>query len=150
VLFTANNYKSAASERIEAAKLLQKSDRFALATYIAGRAVESICIGYLVKNFVGDNVEHTCGHDLSCLYKCSDIGVVIPTDLAEAFGEAFSEVRSRWSNDHRFRSEATFKRFLKDQHKDRGIKGKYEKENCRIVVEAAELIVSVGVKQWTI
>jgi hypothetical protein len=54
----------------------------------------------------------------------------------------------RWSNKHRYRSEAALRAFLKRGGFDRRIRGDYLKENARIVVNAAARIVNLGLLRW--
>jgi len=54
----------------------------------------------------------------------------------------------RWKNDLRYISNDRLRRRLKKLKLDRGIRGNYLKENCRIAIETATTIIKIGAVKW--
>lgn len=65
-----------------------------------------------------------------------------------AYDAALADVIVRWRNNHRFRSLAAVRRFLKGLKLDRGIRGDFVKENARQVSSSAITLVGLGVQRW--
>ena len=61
---------------------------------------------------------------------------------------ALLEVTRRWSNSHRYRSEAALRLFLLRANLGRA--GKFVRESSRKIVNAAATIVKIGVLQWNV
>jgi hypothetical protein len=87
-------------------------------------------------------------HDLKLLLEESNIKTFLrPAELTEITGLILSVFR-RWKNYIRFSSDNRLRRRLKKLQLDRGIRGDFLKENCRMCVEAATRIVKIGVTRW--
>jgi len=51
-------------------------------------------------------------------------------------------------NDLRYTSNVRLRRRFKKMKLDRGIRGNFLKENCRLAIEAATIILQIGVTKW--
>lgn len=142
--FGASDYKMAAEEHITAAGELYRQERFVLAHYVAGLAVECMFRAYRRRI---DSVFDS-RHDLYELAKASRFFDVVPENRARAIRAALGVVYGQWQNDHRYRSEDALRRFLVEKKLYLRIKGDLVKENTRRVVNAALDLVTLGGSQW--
>lgn len=138
------DYFTAAKERLAEANLLYEKERYALAIYVAGVAVESLLRAYIVRI----NPKFEAAHDLYLLLDASNLrSFSAPTEGQQAFA-AITTLFRRWRNDLRYTSNARLRRRLKKAKLDRGIRGDFLKANCRMVIEAAKLVLKIGVTTW--
>jgi hypothetical protein len=144
VEFTADVYRAVALERAGALRGLYEDEEFGLAIYTAGLAVESIFRAYRTLF----DPEFSSRHNLSELAKEARFSEVVPERLREKYAADLGAVVARWSNNHRYRPEATMRRYLKKAKLDRGIKGDFLKENARRIVNAALSLVTLGDQLW--
>ncbi|MCI0614454.1 hypothetical protein L0244_15820, partial [bacterium] len=70
-----------------------------------------------------------------------------PAESLQVF-TAIDELYRRWRNDLRYTSNGRLRRRLKKDKLDRGIRDDFLKENCRIVIEKATIILKIGVAKW--
>jgi HEPN domain-containing protein len=139
-----DDYLEAAQDRLTDAYRLYSDGRYSFSLYAAGLAVESMLRAYRVRQ----NPEFDERHDLPLLLTGSNLEkFVTATELAEIFA-AIIDVFNRWKNDFRFTSEDRMKRHLKKLRLDRGIRGNFVKENCRISIQAATKIINIGAAKW--
>jgi hypothetical protein len=153
--FDKDVYKRAAIERLQLANELHEQgtlyrERYVMACYVAGLAVECILLAYLAKT----GLAREDRHDLRKLA------------LRSGFWDAFADVPKRdrlsgvlqelatrwWANSHRYRSEGELRAFLKGRGLFR-IDGIYVKgdlvEYCsRLAVNSANELVAAGVEKW--
>ena len=137
-------YREAAREHIVAAQEMYLANRFVLAHYLSGLAVECIFRAYQYRVspvFRGR-------HDLRALYNDVQFGSIVPSEDEARVNMAMVEVTRRWSNSHRFRSELALRLFLRRANLGRS--GKFVRESSRRIVNAAAIIVEIGVLQWNI
>ena len=139
-----DQYMDASLERIETARRLFEARDYVSAIYLAGLAVECMLRAYRTR----EEAEFDSRHDLQDLFKKSTILEFVPQGATREFGEHFGQVWSRWKNDYRFASKERLKVQFKRLKLDRGIKGDYLKENCRIVIDSAFAIITVGGQHW--
>ena len=144
--FEANTYRVAAEEHVTVANRLYDMNRFVLAAYVAGLAVECILRAYRYRI----NPQFDARHSLNLLYKAARFAEFIPAGKQVEISAALGDVVTRWSNDHRYRSEAALRSFFKRANLHRGIKGDFVKENTRRIVNAATTIVILGVSRWNV
>jgi len=142
--FSAEVYRVAASEHLPAATELYERGRYALSSYVAGLAVESILRAYQFRR----DPKFDARHDLHLLYRSSKFELILPQSQSREYAELLGGVAARWNNNHRFRSRDAYARWLKRLKLDRGIKGDYVKENTRRLIHGAAQLVNVGLKQW--
>ena len=138
-------YYIAAQEHVAAARELYNSGRYALAHYVAGLAVECLFRAYRCR------IDKTFDerHCLQELAKAGRFFSIVPPGQSQRISAALSVIVSQWQNGHRYRSEASFRRFLVDLRLYLGIRGDIVKENTRRVVDAAFEIITLGVMRWT-
>jgi hypothetical protein len=137
-------YCVAAQEHVAAARELYNSGRYVLAHYVAGLAVECMLRAYRCR------MDKTF-YERHCLQELARAGRffgVVPAGQSQRISTALSVVVSQWQNGHRYRSEASFRRFLVDLKLYLGIRGDIVKENTRRVVDAAFEIITLGVMRW--
>ncbi len=137
-------YREAAVEHLALARELHDTGRYVMSHYLAGLAVECILRAYqyrLSPVFSGR-------HDLQILYSSAGFASIVPQENQEAVGAALSEVSRRWSNSHRYRSEAALRLFLR--RANLGGTGKFVRESSRKIVNAATLVVEIGAVKWNI
>ena len=144
VEFTAKLYRKAAVERADSLRRLYDHREYVLAIYVAGVAVESMFRAYRAKI----NPEFSSRHDLFELARESHFADHVPNPLAAQYAADLGVVAWRWSNSHRYRSEAALRKYLKRAGLDRGIKGDALKENARRAVESAIDLVKLGERLW--
>lgn len=138
----ANVYFAAAQEHKTLAVELHEAGRYVLSHYLAGLAVECILRAYRTRI----NSAFTARHDLAALAQEAGFDSIVPDEMQETIGAAFTEVVRRWSNSHRYRSE----RALRDSLRQAGLgrSGKYVRESSRRIINAAIVIVDQGVLKW--
>jgi hypothetical protein len=144
VEFTAKVYRSAAVERAAALQRLYHDGQHVLAIYIAGVAVECMFRAYRARI----DPEFSSRHDLIELAKESRIAEHVPAAMGEKYAADLGVVAWRWSNSHRYRSEAAVRKYFNRAGLDRGIKGDALKENARRLVNSAIDLVKLGDRLW--
>jgi len=139
-----DDYLDAARDRIIDAHGLYNLGRYSFSLYAAGLAVESLLRAYRVlKDPAFDE-----RHDLRLLLAESSVeNYVMPLEHTE-ITTLVLKVFIRWKNDYRFASGDRLQRHLKKLRFDRGIRGNFVKENCRMVIDAADRILKIGVAKW--
>jgi hypothetical protein len=142
--FTAEVYRAAAQERTGSLQVLYDDRSYGLAMYVAGLAVEALFRACRCRI----DPEFDSRHDLYELAKAARFRDVIGVIHLDRFGALLNEVAVRWSNNHRFRSDAAMRAFLKRGKLDRGMSGDFLKENARIQINAATELVAMGVARW--
>ena len=140
----AETYRDAAREHIVAAQEMYLASRFVLAHYLSGLAVECILRAYQYRI----SPVFSGRHDLRALYNDAQFGSIVAPEDDARVSTAMVEVTRRWSNSHRFRSEAALRLFLR--RANLGRTGKFVRESSRKIVNAAAVIVEIGVLQWNI
>jgi hypothetical protein len=71
-------------------------------------------------------------HNLLLLLRESNLRHLITLDEDRQIYESVSLLSKRWRNDLRYTSNNRMRRRLKNERLDRGIRGDFLKENCRI------------------
>ena len=140
----AETYKEAAKEHKSLAQEMHEQGRYVMAHYLAGLAVECLLRAYhyrLSPVFSGR-------HDLQALYRDAQFDAVVPPVDKEKVNAALTEIVRRWSNSHRYRSEEALRLFL--WRANLGRKGKFVRESSRRIVNAAIVIVEIGVLKWSV
>jgi len=142
--FTAEIYRAAAEDRWTALETLYGNQFYTLTLYTAGVAVECMFRAYRAR------IDPTFDsrHDLFKLERASKFALIVPAARLSEYGAALSALAVRWSNNHRYRSPAALRSWLKRLSLDRGITGDPVKENARRASAAAGVIVAIGVAQW--
>jgi HEPN domain-containing protein len=143
---TADEYRRAALDHVDEARLLYEENRYVLAHYIAGLAVECIFRAYAVRN--GEPFEGR--HDLSKWFELARFDEVIAASRSETVSAAYNVVVTQWSSTQRYYSDGFLRAYFRNAHLDRGIKGDAVKELTRRIIEAALEVVTEGKVRWTI
>jgi len=138
------DYFDAAKERLNEANLLYENERYSLALYVAGVAVESLLRAYIFR--LEPKLE--AAHDLELLLDASNLRKITTPSESQQVYTAIVKLYQRWKNDLRYTSNDRLRRRLKQQKLDRGIRGDFLKENCRIAIEKAKIILRVGAAKW--
>jgi hypothetical protein len=140
----ATDYFETAQERLVDAQLLYDNKRYALSLYISGLAVECLLRAFrLLKDPHFD-----ARHDLTELLGVSELELIVPIKYRHEIIEATGIIFTRWKNDIRFASGNRLRRHFKRLKLDRGIRGDFLKENCRIALQAATTIIRIGGSRW--
>jgi HEPN domain-containing protein len=140
----ATDYVEAANERLAEANLLYEKAHYALALYVAGVAVESLLRAYIAQ---ADPILEGA-HNLPLLLRESNLRNLATPDEERRIFEAVSLLSKRWRNDLRYTSNHRLRRRLKKDRLDRGIRGDFLKENCRIAIDLATIILRTGAAKW--
>lgn len=143
--FTAQVYRAAAAEHLTRLESFYFEQHYVWALYAAGVAVEAIFRAYRRRIDATFDSRHNLHH----LAKAAKFITVVPARRVQEYTAALGLMGPRWSNKHRYRSEAALRAFLKRGGFDRQIRGDFLKENARVVVNAATFIVNVGLLRWT-
>jgi len=138
------DYFDAARERLTQANLLYDKAHYSIALYVGGVAVESLLRAYVVR--LDPKLE--AAHNLPMLLKASNLRAFTTPIEYQQTGAAIVDLFKRWKNDLRYISNSRLRRRLKKQKLDRGIRGDYLKENCRIGLETTTTILRIGVAKW--
>ena len=139
-----SDYFIVAQERLSDANLLYKEERYSFALYAAGVAVESVLRAYIFR--LDPKLE--AAHNLKLLLKASKLRSVTTAAESLQIDTAILDLFERGRNDLRYTSNSRLRRRLKKQKMDRGIRGDYLKENCRLGIEVATIIINIGAAKW--
>jgi len=142
--FEAENYFEAAQERLTDAQLLYEEKRYAVSLYISGLAIECLLRAFRFLK----NRQFDARHDLIELLGVSELEMIVPIKYRREIAEATGIIFIRWKNGVRFASANRLRRHFKKLKLDRGIRGDFLKENCRVVFQAAKTIILIGMQQW--
>jgi len=140
----AADYVEAAQERLSNAKLLYEAAQYAFALYAAGVTVESLLRAYVAQS---DPILEGA-HNLPLLLRESNLRNLVTPDEERRIFKAVSLLSKRWRNDLRYTSNNRLRRRLKKDRLDRGIRGDFLKENCRIAIDLATTILRTGAAKW--
>ena len=140
----AADYIEVVQERLSNANLLYEATQYSFALYAAGVAVESLLRAYTVRM----KPKFEAAHDLPLLLKTSNLRSLATPSEYQEIGAALADLFGRWRNDLRYTSNNRLRRYLKRKKLDRGIRGDFVKENCRIAIEKAAFIIRIGVAKW--
>jgi len=138
------DYIEAAQERLSNARLLYEAAQYSFALYAAGVAAESLLRAYIAQK----EPVLEAAHNLPLLLDTSKINVSLAPDENEQLYHSVSLLAKRWKNDLRYTSNNRLRRRLKKQKLDRGIRGDFLKENCRMAIDAAQNVLRIGVAKW--
>ena len=142
--FNAEDYLCAAKEHVHGARELYSMRRYVLAHYVAGLAVE--CLFRAYRRRIDKTFDER--HDLRLLEKVCGFSDIVPDGQRKIISAALGDVVARWRNDHRYRSEESLRRFLKEKRLSLKIQGDFVKENSRRIVNAALQLVNLGDTSW--
>lgn len=144
--FSAEDYRAAAKERIEAARAEYLAGRFPESIYLAGLATEAILRAYRCRS----NPEFDSRHDLKDLLKTSSLQEFVPQKRRKDVSSLLGDIWTRWKNDYRFASTDR----LVSEFKKRKLYGKGQgdplKEQARIVLDSSYELVGIGDARWSI
>jgi HEPN domain-containing protein len=140
----AADYVNAARERLRNANLLYEAAEYSFALYAAGVAAESLLRAFIV--LLEPKLE--TGHNLKLLWKASKLRFLVSSAEFVEIDATITKLFNRWRNDLRYTSNERLRRRLKKQKLDRGIRGDFLKENCRIAILATTTILKIGVAKW--
>ena len=140
----AADYVDAAQERLSNAKLLYEAAQYAFALYAAGVAVESLLRAYIVQL----NPILEARHNLLLLLGTSNLRNLVTPNEDRQIYKSVGLLSKRWRNDLRYTSNNRVRRHLKKDKLDRGIRGDFLKENCRIAIDLAATILKIGAAKW--
>lgn len=142
--FTARVYLAAAEERLASLEFLYARGLYTLALYVSGVAVESIFRAYRCRI---DPV-FDARHNLYDLARSAKFVQIVPPGRTDEYDKALIDVAVRWSNNHRYRSDAAVRSFLRRAELNRKVKGDFLKENARRAIDAAFFLVNLGLLKW--
>lgn len=139
-----DDYMSGAAERVQAARVMYEGGRYVDALYLAGVAVECVLRAYAKE----ESDEFDGRHDLARLLKAATLEHFVGEKQRQSLSAALGEVWARWKNNYRYAPDPRLRSEVKRLQLDRGIKGDVLKENARISLEHALVIVNKGTFQW--
>lgn len=137
-------YRDAAAEHTVSAVKLYREQRYALANYVAGLAVE--CIFRAYRHMIDPAFD--ARHDLEELFNAAEFHAIVPEGKAADVGAWLTTASTLWSNDHRFLSVLALRRKWKRMRLDRRVKGDFVKERTRQLTNASVSLVDLGVARW--
>jgi HEPN domain-containing protein len=140
----AADYVETAKERLSNANLLYEATQYSFALYAADVAVESLLRAYIVR--LDPILE--AAHDLPKLLRASELIHHVKANEGQRIHKSIGALSRRWKNDLRYTSNHRLRRRLKKLKLDRGIRGDFLKENCRIAIDMAATILRIGVERW--
>lgn len=147
---TPDDYMQAAEERLRAGQLLyqQCQGHYVDALYLCGVAVECVLRAFgheLGSDFIGR-------HDLPQLAGPAVVERIVGSSREQRlkFTAALGDVWARWKNNYRYVPRARVEAELRKLQLHRGIDGDFVKENARVALEGATLIVNRGKYRWTL
>lgn len=140
----AETYKDASSEHVLVAIDLYDAGHYVMAHYCAGLAVECILRAYQVRL----KAEFDSKHDLKKLSHDAKFSKIFPESRAAEYESLFTNLARRWNNDFRFRSVKSLRRYLVRLKLHEKVKGDFVKESARVIVNAATILVQIGVSKW--
>jgi HEPN domain-containing protein len=140
----ATDYVETAQERLNNANLLYEATQYSFALYAAGVAVESLLRAYVAR--LDPILE--AAHDLPLLLRASKLQHRVTANERRLIYDSVNALARRWKNDLRYASNHRLRRRLKKRKLDRGIRGDFLKENCRIAITMAAIILRIGVEKW--
>jgi len=140
----AADYVNAARERLRNANLLYEAAEYSFALYAAGVAVEALLRAYVFR--IAPKLE--AAHNLELLLEASNIKNLAMPAERQRITTAIVKLYQRWRNDLRYTSNDRLRRHLKKHKRDRDIRGDFLKENCRIAIEMATIIINIGSAKW--
>jgi len=143
------DYREAASRRLEEGWVLYRESRWEGATYLAGRAAQAMLRSLLVVQGRSLEVGHNLRQHLS---KVRTLGILQHRN-DEAMEDAVNELAVVWRNDLRFTGAKRFRRLLRKagrlaKIRGRRIRGIPEKANALSLLNAADTVVSRGDLTW--
>jgi HEPN domain-containing protein len=141
---SAQDYIDGAQQRVHAAHRMHQDGCYVDCIYFAGLAVECVLRAFAW----GISAEFEGRHDLSRLVSATTLAALIGQKHYRQMSIALGEVWSRWKNNYRYLAEKRLRNEYKRLQLDRGIKGDFLKENSRMILENALMIVNKGVYQW--
>lgn len=141
---TADEYRLAALDHIDEARLLYDERRYVLTHYVAGLAVECMFRAYAVRN----GVPFDARHDLRQWFISARFDEVIARSRAETVSASYNTVVTQWNSAQRYYSTGFLRAYFRNARLDLGIKGDVVKELSRRIVEAALEVVTEGILRW--
>lgn len=141
---SADDYRRAALERIEAARRLFEEHLYAECVYLAGVATECILRAYRVRV----DPEFDSRHDLPELLRASNLESLIPSKRRKDVAAALGDVWVRWKNDYRYASSDMLAKALRKHGLFAGLRGNQLKANASTILESSYQIVNIGVGRW--
>jgi hypothetical protein len=151
----AEEYIAAAREHYAAlAHMTEEPNHYPMAFYLAGLAVECLFRGYV--ELVGG--AHDANHDLRVHAESGRFLNLMPEQEREDLRADIGDVRTRWLNNHRYRSLSSLRRFLNDNKlyllgNGRSLQGGSQqvvRYNWDILNEAAQRLLLIGIRRWEI
>jgi len=107
-------------------------------------AVESLLRAYIVQ--LDPILE--ARHNLLLLLDESKLRQTVTANESQIVYDSVNTLSKLWKNDLRYTSNNRLRRRLKKNKMDRGIRGDFLKENCRIAIDLATTILRIGVAKW--
>ena len=134
---TAETYRDAARQNLLRAQECFDADKYFLAHYLSGLAVERHLRAYLrrVTN------QFASGHDLRDLAKEANFFDIVPRNQVNDFSTKFTILNLRWRSNHRYYSERQFLDYMTEIKAEFGIKDERWKNLARTVLNLAYEVI---------
>src|SRR4051794_25589288 len=114
----AEDYLAAAKDHAAALSATCENGDYALTIYVSGVGVECLFRAFRARR----GLPFRSDHALADLGEEAGFPALVPERHRVRFDAALADVVVRWRNNHRFRSKAALRRFLKWAKLDRGVK----------------------------
>ena len=142
--FDAEDYRWAALERIQAAKIQFDVGAYPECIYLAGLATECILRAYRLRS----DPSFDSRHDLPDLLRVSGLENFVPDTRRPQLAAALADVWIRWKNDYRFASQDRLGREFRAKKLLTGHKGDALKANAGIALSSGQQLVGIGDARW--
>jgi HEPN domain-containing protein len=139
------DYYYAATERMAQANLLRRQQRYSIAMYIAGVAVECMLRAFYPKDRDFDK-----GHNIEALYKACDPEILGESAKKRLRGH-IETVHLLWQNRYRYFSEERLRAHIRALgHDKRGVNpgADFLKVRCNELHDACNEVIMVGVRRF--
>lgn len=142
--FVPDDYRFAALERIQAARVMYDVGSFTECVYLVGLATECMLRAYRLRS----DPEFDSRHDLPELLQASGLEGFVPLKRREEVAATLADIWIRWKNDYRFASEDRLKRALRKRGLFEGVRGDQLKANAKTALDSGLKIVGIGDARW--
>ncbi|HKP94879.1 MAG TPA: hypothetical protein VJ385_03885 [Fibrobacteria bacterium] len=143
IRFRPEEYYEASHERLRAGIALHQNSEYSSSIYLFGVAIECILRAYIT----ADSKEFDEKHVLPRLFTSSGIENLVDDKIRQKMAAAMGNVWARWKNDFRYASRRKIEGIYRKSNLPKP-KGDFLKENSRIILDAASLIVTKGIEKW--
>lgn len=141
---TPQGYLDASKERIGAAEVLFREQRFGECFYCAGLAVECLLRAFRSRR----DPEFDERHDLPDLLRASGLEELVSENQQKRLSLALGQTWARWKNAYRYADTERLQADLRARNLFHGIRGDQLKANARTLLNNANIVLVLGWEKW--